>query len=113
MGSGVSIRRRGEHDRSIVGRELDLELFTGIRLSARETRGCEELGPQQQVARGSGRQTVRVERLDEDAHLSFVEPAVPAADREAVVGAHIRLARAARFHHLLVSRIVVRFGKHD
>ena len=59
------------------------------------------------------REAVRIEIEYLDAHLAFVEPAVPTADRESFEGADVGLAFAMRLDRLLVGRLVACIRIHD
>ena len=109
----IAIGGRAEHHCLIVRREFDFDFFARVGLAAGKPGAGREPGARQQIARIARSETVLVERLHEDTCLAFVEPAVPAADREAVEDACIRLARVMRLDELLVSGVVLRLRIHE
>ncbi len=113
VGRGVAIGGGAEDDGLVVGREFDFEFLARVCLPAGESGIGRQCRTGQQVAGAAERQTVVVECLHEDAHLAFIEPVVPAADRKAVVDARVRFAGAKLFDQDLVSRVVLRLRIHE
>ena len=99
IGRLVAIRARDEHEARTVRRPLGVQRIPAIAAAAREARRLDEFGVGQQIARLAGcarcGAAVRSEIEHQKPRLAILEPAVPVADREALVLPRVPLARLA------------------